>query len=163
MEEKKVKISLTGLIFLILLIAVIVGGFIFFFKNYDLDIKSKKELEQVIQTDNKEEKEEAKIEELDKNSELVKELYSIVLKYNNYDICNIDEESLENIKFSFYRDGKITYKDLSDVEKVLSVLNSTKDEDYIEKVNIENLNLNLYQTEYKKYDVNSEETKTGDK
>ena len=162
MEKKKAPMSLTGLIVLIIFLAAVVGGLVYFFTNYDLQIMSKKESQEIVEME-KEEVEVSKIEELDKDSKLAKELYSTVLKYNNYDICNIDEESLENIKFSFYRDDKITYKDLSDVEKILSVLNSTKDEDYIEKVNIENLNLNLYQTEYKKYDIIRQETRIGDK
>ena len=161
MEKKKAPMSLTGLIVLIIFLAAVVGGLVYFFINYDLQIMSKKEPQEIVEME-KEEVEVSKIEELDKDSKLVKELYDIILKYNNLDLTGGLNYDL-NSKFSFYRDNKIVYSDLRDAEKVVCILNAIKDEDYTKNVNIENLDLEQYQDIYKDYNVNMPKTTTADK
>ena len=164
MEDKKVKAGSVAVGICLFVIAILLVVIVFVFYNSTI-IKNNLQSE-VNELKTSLEEKDKKVEELDKDSELVKELYNIILKYDNYNMGVLEGtslESLENIKFSFYRNGKIKYNDLTDIEKVICFLNSIKDEDYIEKVDIENINLNLYQNEYKVYNVNYEQTKTADK
>ena len=135
MEKKKSPMSLIGLIVLIIFLAAVVGGLVYFFINYDLQIMSKDKENEVSQVENKEEIEESKIEELDKDSELVKELYNIVLKYDDsfgsYAWQNGDTAS-------FYKDKKITLSSLSNIERMLVIRKNNENMSEISNENDKN-------------------------
>lgn len=175
MEDKKVKAGSVAVGICLSIIAILLVVIVYVFYNSitvknnlqsevnelktSLEEKDKKveELEDKIsKVSDVIGEDESKETELDKDSELVKELYSIVLKYNNYDISEVES-------FSFYKDEKVTYDDLKDVEKLICVLNATNEEDYSKDVNIEDLELKQYQSIYKDYNVNFSKTKTADK
>ena len=135
MEKKKAPISLTGLIVLIIFLAAVVGGLVYFFTNYDLQIMSKDKENEVSQVENKEEIEESKIEELDKDSELVKELYNIVLKYDD----SFGSYAWQNEETaSFYKDKKITLSSLSNIERMLVIRKNNENMSEISNENDKN-------------------------
>ena len=186
MEEKKEKTGNTAVGICLFVIALLLVVIVLFFYNYnnqknELESKSAKlektitekdekinelndkmsKISDVIGTDEgkaETENNNSTTKELDKDSELVKKLYNIIIKDNEkFDLYDTDNGIA---KFSFYRDNKIIYNDLKDIEKVLSILNSTDKEDFEENVNIKNLDLKLYQDTYKNYNVKIPKTET---
>jgi len=81
---------------------------------------------------------------IDINSELVKELYSKVLKSNYIYADDFDEE------YSFYKDEKVTVNNLTNTEKVIAVLQYLEENNYGTKIELAKLNqeilnrLNMY-------------------
>ena len=75
--------------------------------------------------------------ELNINDNLVIQLSKIPLKYNNIGIS--DESKIDNqFKESFYKDEKVSFDNLSDDEKIITVLNNVNEQD-IEIVSLQSL------------------------
>lgn len=72
--------------------------------------------------------------QLDINSELVKDLHSKVLKFNNIYDFSSDED------YSFYKDKKITVNDLTNTEKVIAVIQYLEENNYGTKIELAKLN-----------------------
>lgn len=113
-EKKSKGVSLATIVCMIIIfILLIVLAVLGFIKEKNIETAQSN----AIQTSNVDTDMSINTEELDKNSELVKELYSKILK-SNYIYCNDDGEFLG----SFYKDKKVTVDDLSNEEKLVAVL-----------------------------------------
>lgn len=133
MEEKKsIKISLSTFFLLILIIILIVGFFIYkIYNEKQLSDKTINELNSKIsnlensttqnnQSNNTTIERKDEIVSLSVNNDLVQKLYGYILKSDDFVYDFAWQNGMEPA--SFYRKSKVTYSDLSDMEKTLIVL-----------------------------------------
>ena len=138
MEGKEsIKISLSGFLLIVcLIVIVIMTCVIYSLKTDKIELKNSIEnlsekvtnLEKNINnsSNNIENVEnEIELEVLNIEDELVEKLYGYVLKSDNFDHCFAWQNNLEPA--SFYRKTKVTYEDLSDIEKTIVVLENYTD------------------------------------
>ena len=166
MEEKKepIKIRLTTVIlaFIIFVLIIAIMGIVYYYQNrinninkvnlteneVNLNSNLKDDSNNIVKTDNTINNIEDKIKELDINSSKVQELYKKLLKSND----DIYGEGTCNE--SFYKDSKVDYNGLSNVEKIITVLQYIKDNP-TEIVNTSSIDGKLYYD----YDVSTKTAK----
>ncbi len=145
-EPIKIRLSTVILLFIILILIIFTIGIVFYYQNkikiidktnFGENENNLKENTNNVKNENTINNIEDKIKEVDINSSQVQGLYKKILK-SNEDIYGEGE-----FNESFYKDKKVDYDTLSNIEKIITVLQYIKD-NQTETVNISSINGKLY-------------------
>ena len=153
MEDKKepikIRLSTVILLFIILILIIAIIGIVLYYPNKSNIIdkasltekNNLKEDTSNVKIENIMNNIETEIKELDINSSQVQELYKKLLKSND------DIYGEGDFNESFYKDAKVDYNALGNVEKIITVLQYIKD-NTTETVNLSSINGKLYPDSY---------------
>lgn len=144
-EPIKIRLSTVILIFIIFILIIAIVGILFYY-NRKISDSNNNEIQpsnnivtNEIEKETSNNSNDSKIEKIDINSDEVQKLYNEILKSNKI-------YGEENWNESFYKDEKVTYNELSNIEKNIAVLQSIEDSD---TVSMDTKNVNKSKLYYK--------------